>query len=400
MTWLLPWFFPFLALVPGCGDDGGEGGFGGLGTIGGGQTAGVVVYVTNSGSNDVSGYTINPSGGLTAIAGSPFEDVPAPSAIAVSSNGFFAYVANSQRNRVTAYRVGTNGAVLLGPSTADALNPASVGTGPRALAVSPNSKFLYVANSGSNNVTVFRIGAVGALTPVPQTTGHSNPIDAGGLSPIALAISPASRFLYVANSTSNAITAFQAETSGLLTQVSPAGPGTNPVSTNVTGPTALAMSSTGQVLYVTNGTSNTVTAFRIESSGLLTLISPTGSNPVSTRGTTPNDIAVAPDGAHLYIANGGGNVAAFTIGGDGLLTLVPPSGTAPNPTPTLAGSTPVALTISRDGQFLYVANREGTVSAYTIVAGSGSLVPLTQLLGNPFRAGTTPSAIAALGQSP
>ena len=90
-------------------------------------------------------------------------------------------------------------------------------------------------------------------------------------------------------------------------------------------------------------------------------------------------------------------MSAFAIGSNGLLTLVPASGTALNPTP--AGSNPAAVTISQDGQFLYVANRGGNVSAYTITSGSGTLVPLTPLLGNPFPAGTNPSAIAAPGQT-
>jgi len=63
----------------------------------------------------------------------------------------------------------------------------------------------------------------------------------------------------------------------------------------------------------------------------------------------------------------------------------------------VAGSTPTALTISQDGQFLYVANRGGTVSTHPIASGSGTLNPLMQLLGNPFRAGTNPSAIAVSG---
>ena len=395
----LAWCIPFLLFPSGCGDGGGEGGFGGLGTIGGeGTTA--VVYVANSGSNNVSGYTINPStGALAAIPGSPFGNVSAPSAVAVSSNGFFTYAANRQANNVTAFRVGTNGALLLGESTPAAPNPAPVGTAPRALAISQDSRFLYVANSGSDSVTVFSIGTAGILTRVPPTPANPNPVAAGGSSPIALATSPTGRFVYVANSTSNTVTAFQIETSGLLTQVPPAGPGTNPISVSGTGPTALAMSSNGQFLYVTNGASNTVTAFQIATSGLLTLVPPTGSNPnpVSTSGATPNGIAVAPNGAHLYIANGEGNVSALAIGGNGLLTLVPASETAVNPTP--AGPNPVAVTISQDGQFLYVANRGGSVSTYTIASESGTLVPLTPLLGNPFPAGTNPSAIATLGRT-
>jgi 6-phosphogluconolactonase len=393
------WLIPCLLLLPGCGD-GEEDGFG---AIGGERTTGAIVYVTNSGSNSVSGYTVNQAtGGLAAIAGSPFPNVPTPSAIATSPNGLFAYIANSQTNKVTAFRVGTNGALLFGDSSSGNPNPVSVGTAPRALAISRDSQFLYVANSGSDNVSAFTIGAAGVLTLVPQAEGPTKPVGAGVSSPIALAVTPNGRFLYVATSTSSMVTVFQVDASGVLTLVPPAGPGTNPISSGGTGLTAIGLSPNGQFLYVTNGTSNNVTMFRVEPSGLLTLIPPTGSNPISTGGTTPNSLAVAADGAHLYVANGGGSVSVFAIGSSGLLTLVPAEGVSQNPVPTLAGSTPVALTLSPDGQFLYVVNRTtsvsgGNVSAYTVVSGTGALVPVTQLLGNPFRAENTPSAISTLG---
>ncbi len=406
------WVLPCLFLASGCGDGGGSGGVGGLlGAIGGGggeeRTAGSIVYVTNSGANSVSGYTVNPTtGGLAAISGSPFSDIPTPSAIAVSANGLFVYIASSDKNTVTAFRVGTNGTLLFGDSTSGNPNSVSVGTTPRALAVSKDSQFLYVANSGSSDVSVFKIGTAGGLTLVAQTEGRSKPVGAGVSSPIALAITPNGRFLYVANSTSNTITAFQVDSSGLLTLLPQAGPSTNPISSGGTGLTALALSSNGQFLYVTNGTSSNVAMFRVEPSGLLTLIPPTTSNPISTGGTTPNGLAVGADGAHLYIANGGGTVATFLIGSNGLLTLVPAVGVSPNPVPSPAGGlTPVALATSPDGQFLYVANRVasisgGSVSAYTIVSESGTLVPVTQLLGNPFPAQSNPSAIAIRAPAP
>src|SRR5690349_19498962 len=99
---LLAWLLPVVLLPAGCGGGGGE-------PLGGGSGTTSVLYVANSGSDNVSGYSINAtSGTLSAIPGSPFVNVSAPSAIAVSSNGFFAYVANSPANNVTAFRVGTD----------------------------------------------------------------------------------------------------------------------------------------------------------------------------------------------------------------------------------------------------------------------------------------------------
>ncbi|MFO0700803.1 MAG: beta-propeller fold lactonase family protein [Nitrospira sp.] len=411
------WLIPCLMFLHSCGDGGGGAGVGGLlGAVGGGgsgggggeQLAGASVYVTNSGSDSVSGFTVNASSGrLTLMAGAPFQTIPTPSAIAASANGLFIYIANSDRNTVTTFRVGTNGTLVLGDSTSGNPNPVSVGTTPRALAISKDSQFLYVANSKSDDVTVFKIGTAGVLTLVPQAEGRSTkPVGAGVSSPIALAIAPNGRFLYVGTSTSSMITTFQVDSSGVLTLVPAAGSGTNPIASSGTGLTAIALSPNGQFLYVTNETSNNVTVFRVESSGLLTLVPPTSSNPISTGGTTPNALAVASDEAHLYIANGGGTVSTFAIGSNGLLTLVPSSGASQNPVPVLpAGSTPVALVISPDGQYLYVANRTasgsgGTVSAYTIVPEAGTLVPVTQLLGNPFPVQNNPFAIATLAPAP
>jgi 6-phosphogluconolactonase len=391
---LLPWFFPFLLLTPGCGgDDGGEGG-----TIGGGETT-AVVYVTNSGSNNVSGYSINGTGGtLAAIPSSPFSNVSGPSAIAVSSNGFFAYVTNSRANNVTAFRVSTEGTLILVPPTPANPNPAAVDAAPGALAISSDTKHLYVANSGTDTVTAFKIEAAGALTLIPQTAGSTNPVGVNGADPASMAIAESGKFLYAANSGSNDVTAFSIGTTGLLTLLSSAGANTNPVSTRGTLPKGIVISPNSSFLYVANSGSNDVTALRIEANGLLTLVPSMASkpNPVSVGGTTPNALVISQNGRFLYTANGGGNVSLFAIGSDGLLTLLPSSAGTVNPVP--AGTTPVGITISQDGRFLYVANRGGRVSAYTVVEATGALTPLTPLVGNPFLAGTTPSAIATSGR--
>lgn len=395
---LLAWLLPLVLLPAGCGDGGGDGG--GLSGVGGplggvGTTS--ILYVTNSGSDNVSGYSINAtSGTLTAIPGSPFSNVSAPSAMAVSSNGFFAYVTNRRTNNVTAFRVSTEGALLLVPSTSTNPNPAAVDAAPAALAISPDTKHLYVANNGNDTVTAFNIEIAGALTMISPTAGNTNPLAVNGADPASIAIPQSGKFLYVANSGSNDVTAFSIGATGLLSRTAPSGANTNPILTGGTVPKGMVISPNGSFLYVANSGSHNLTVFQIGSNGLLTLVPPAGSNPVSTGGTTPNALMISLDGRFLYAANGGGNVSAFTIGSDGLLTLVPSS--AGNLNPVSAGTNPVALTMSPDGRFLYVANQGGRVSAYTINTETGALTPLTALVGNPFLAGTTPSAIATPGR--
>lgn len=390
--WPPVWLIPFLLFTPGCGDGGGEGGFGAVGTIGGlGTTA--LVYVSNSGSNNISGYTINgTTGGLALVPGSPFTNIATPSAVAVSSEGFFAFATNGQANTVTAFRVGTDGALIRAPSTSSDPNPAPVGTAPSAVAISRNSEFLYVANRGSDSVIVFRIGSAGTLTRIPAA-GSPNPAAAGGSAPVSLALSPNGRFLFVANSASNTVSSFEIGEDGLMKLVPATASIKNPASTGGTAPSGLALSLSGQFLYVTNRASDTVTIFQVESGGLLTLVPVSGAatNPITVGGTDPNGLIVAPNGQFLYTANEGGTVSAFTIGSTGLLALVPASGSTTNPIP--AGTGPSAITMSEDGLFLYVANSGGNVSAYTVGTDSGLLTPLTPLVGNPFLAGSRPSGI-------
>lgn len=400
---LLGGLFSLVVLSSGCGDDGGEGGGTG-GTLGGlGTTS--ILYVANSGSDNVSGYSINATSGiLAAIPGSPFSNVSGPSAMAVSSNGFFAYVTNGRTSTVAAFRVSTEGALLSVPTTPSNPNPAPVEAAPGALAIAPNTKYVYVGNSGTDKVTAFTIEASGALTLIPQSAGATNPVSVNGADPSAIAITQNGQFLYVANSGSNDITAFSIGATGLLSLIAPSGANTNPIKTSVTAPKGMAISPNGSFLYVANSSTHNVTVFQIGTNGLLTLVPPAGgtTNPIPTGGTTPNSIMISLDGRFLYSANGGGTISAFTIGSDRLLTLVPSVAGNLNPVSAGANASPVALTMSPDGRFLYVVTNVttlgGRVSAFTITPETGTLVPLTALIGNPFLAGTAPSAIATPGR--
>lgn len=398
----LIWLLPLLLLPAGCGN--GEGGGIALGSLAGtgggtggigGTANGVFIYVTNRGSNNVSGYTINAlTGGLTLIPGSSLSNIPAPSALAITSNGLFAYVANGTANTVTAFRISTDGTFLLVAPTGTSPNPVTVGAEPRALAISPDTAHLYVLNSGADSVTAFNIDASGGLSRITDTVGHSNPVLVDGTTPAAIAIAPNGKFLYVANTQSQDITVFSIAIDGLLTLVPGSGAMANPISTRGRGPKGLAVSPNGAFLYVANSDSHDVTAFQIETNGLLTLVGGMA-NPTSVAGTNPNALIIARSGQFLYSANGGGTVTAFAVGNNGAIALLPNAGGIPNPVP--AGTGPVSITASPDGKFVYVANQGGGISAYSIAGESGTLAPLNPLIRNFFPTGTTPSAIAVSG---
>ena len=177
LSWLM---LPLLVLSAGCPNGGGDGGFEGTGTS-------AIVYVANSGSNNVLGYTINgATGALTAVTGAPFSVVTPPSAIAVSSNGSFAYVTlNQALNNVRAFTVNA----ATGALTQVGGSPFQAGANPTAVTVSPNRQFLFVTNGGSDNVSAFTIdGTTGALTSTGTGTLPAN------ANPSGVAVSPNGRF--------------------------------------------------------------------------------------------------------------------------------------------------------------------------------------------------------------
>jgi len=138
----------------------------------------------------------------------------------------------------------------------------------------------------------------------------------------------------------------------------------------------------GRFAFVTNETSNTISAYAIDaSSGALT---PIAGSPFASTGTTPVGAMVDPNGTYLYVANNGSNtVSVYSIdASSGALT--------PLGEPTGTGNGPFALLVDPANQFLYVANKtDNTVSVYSISSGE-----LTEISGSPFSVGGEPTSLA------
>src|ERR1700733_3725837 len=105
-------------------------------------------YVANDSSNNVSAYSIGSNGALTPVPGSPFAAGPGANSVVVDPTGKFAYVANANTNNVSAYSIGSNGALTPIPGS-----PFAAGPGANSVAVDRTGKFAYVANANINNVS-------------------------------------------------------------------------------------------------------------------------------------------------------------------------------------------------------------------------------------------------------
>ena len=230
--------------------------------------SGKFAYVPNGGgeSNGVAMYTINATtGSLTSTGMIPVEGFAV--SVAVHPSGKFAYAANANN---TPGMAGNVSMYTINATTGALTSIETVETGtifgepnPNAMAVDPTGSFAYVANSGSNNVSMYSINTTtGILTSLG--------LIASGTNPLSVAVDPTGKFAYVTNSGSNDVSMYTINaTTGVLTSTGMVAAGQSP--------TSIAIHPSGNFAYVTNSGSNDVSIYSIDGvTGALTLIGTIG----------------------------------------------------------------------------------------------------------------------------
>jgi len=257
--------------------------------------------------------------------------------------------------------------------------------------IAPNLAFVYVVGEGSNAISALGEKSTGELTSLTLPSFPTSP------RPVALTLTPAKNFLYVANLTSNTVSGFTLDhTTGILTPIGTAVPPT-PVCANTSicsNPLSLGVNSTGTFLFVLNQGAvapatpapASISVFSIDATrGLLTPVAGSPFTFASLVAPNPQVLAVSPSAGVLYVSNGpSGTVSAFSIAGSGALTEI-----AGSPFP--AGTNIVGITIDPKGQFLYAADfGGGKISSFSIQSGGA----LAAVAGSPFSTGSGPFALA------
>jgi 6-phosphogluconolactonase (cycloisomerase 2 family) len=271
--------------------------------------SGKFTYVANTNDNTISTYTIDSSSGeLNSTCGiSPLcpSTGKYPIAVTVDPSGKFAYVVNEGDGTISAYSIGSGGALTAIGS------PVSTGTIPISIvtvSVGSLGEFAYVANMGDYTISAYSIGSTGALTAI------GSPVSTGTI-PVSITVDPSKQFAYVANEFSNSISIYTIDpTYGTL--AASATP-TVTVGTNPTSVVTVSLGSLGEFAYVTNLSDNTISAYSIDLSngGALTAISgsPFTAYPTETS-AYPTSITIDPSGQFAYVINAGdGSIWAYPI---------------------------------------------------------------------------------------
>ncbi|HEV2398402.1 MAG TPA: beta-propeller fold lactonase family protein [Candidatus Sulfotelmatobacter sp.] len=270
------------------------------------------LVAANSGSvpiGTVSVFTINSSGSLTektprASAGT------APTVMVMDSAGKYLYVGNSGSFDISVFSIDATQETLTPVPQAGGGATAPVGLSPLNMQLSPSGGTLYVSG---------QVGTLGYVEAFPVANGVLGPPITGspyltGNVPVGMVIDSKGSHLYTANKVDNSISEFSIASNGSLTLLSTTGE-------VYTSPVALLIDISGKYLYVANSqTAGNVAAYSIGSDGGLALLS---NSPFGTA-AQPNFIATDPNGAHLFVGNQTNPVIqSFTLDpGSGTLTSI------------------------------------------------------------------------------
>lgn len=281
--------------------------------------SGKFLYATDSTASAVRAYQIDPaSGALTQLPGPEATVELNPGSVTVHPTGQFLYVGNYSSDSVSAFSINA----ATGALTPVQGSPFATGHLPNAIVIDPSGQYLYTPNNGANNVSGFAINpTTGALTPAPHSPFSTgvifSPQDPYPTFAAALTIDPAGKFVFVANSGSPQISAFTLDRStGELTPVagSPFSDSNCPPPTINSPPGAcsaggVSVDASGKYLYVFDAV-NTVAGFAIDNStGALILL------PGSPFAASPYPLVATATGPYLYVSNNGaaGSVSTFTV---------------------------------------------------------------------------------------
>lgn len=333
---------------------------------------------------------------------------------------YFVYVSVSAEDRVNVYTMDPETGAL------DTHAIVAVGSGPGALCVDPQQRFLYAGLRGSRQAAAFRLDkGSGRLAPLGTAPLESDPTymstdrtgrylftsyyragmvavhplrrDGSVGTPAVMSmktaerahsiqVDPSNRFAFVPH-TAGPNLIYQLcfdEATGRLSS-NPAGQRIEPPPGE--GPRHFCFHPAMDVLYFVNEQSSTVSAYNLDTeAGTLSAFQTVSTLPAGFEGeNTGAEVRITPTGEYLYASNRGhDSIAAFSVDGS-TGALEPISHTPTEPTPR-------SFTLDPDGAYLLALGQgSGKLATYRIDDETGHLTPLET-----YNAGTSPTWVLAL----
>jgi len=339
-------------------------------TISSSQTTGAVYVNTNATANAIWVYTHGSDGMLTFAgayptqgAGSNAADLSSQASVALSKNGKLLFAVNAGSNEITSFRVNAGALTFV-------QKVSSGGTFPVSVAIFGN--LLYVLNGqGTANVSAFRVGTTGSLTPIANSTRS---LSTALPKPAQVGFNSTGKVLIVTEISTNKIDTFTVAANGLATgpkvQTSAGG-----------GPFGFAFDNAGH-LIVSEVTNSSTSSYSVAASGKLTPITRALVDFGKAACWVANTNNANFPQQYSYVTNtGSSTISGYAIATDGSISLVDADGKT-FVLPTM--SEPLDMAISADSNYLYVLQGKtyGGLASFRINT-DGSLTQLQGLLGLP-----------------
>jgi hypothetical protein len=239
-----------------------------------------LVYVLNAGGTgivqgfEIRGHHLRPLDGSARSLGLANTDPPnfltSPGQVGFTPNGRRLIVTTkASRSTIDVYRVRRDGRL-----SRDAVRNASATPVPFAFTFDPFDR-LVSGEAGASSVTTYTLRRDRTLAnPQSQTDGQ-----------MALCwIVRAGDFYYVSNTGSNNVSGYRIDAGGTPTLIGPTGI----VATTEPGPIDMTTAAGGRFLYVQTGTTGTVDEFRVNGDGSLTKLGVVTGLPVGQEGIASN----------------------------------------------------------------------------------------------------------------
>ncbi|VVT46771.1 Putative hemagglutinin-related protein [Kosakonia radicincitans] len=352
------------------------------------QTQYAWVGTYNPNGEGVYRFTVDPQSGALGNK-TLVSTLPNAAQLTVSQDGKTLYVASEvEKGVVQALRIDDNGAL-------QELNQVSSGgAGPVYLALTPDGRYLLVANYVSGSIAVLPVkadgslgeavdshqdqGEPGAAKPAAAVEGSFAISDHNGSHAHMIAADPQGKFVFSTDLGLDRIYQYRLEAqSGKLTPNEP--PFIN-ASSKGAGPRHFVFTPKGDGLWLINEEASTLTYYTLDSAtGTLKEGKTTSALPATYKGTSfAAGLVLSRDGKQLYVANRLHNsVAHFSVQPDGTLAHQDDIWTR--------GDYPRSLTLDKQGRWLYVMNqRSDNITRFRVAKdGKLSFVPDYTPVGSP-----------------
>ena len=279
------------------------------------------LFAVNAGSNTVTSFAVdgaNLSRINTVASGGALP-------ISLTTNGQVLYVLNAGgTENITGFSIDPTGALTVLPGSSRPLS--GTGVGPAQIGFDPSGQWLVVTEKNTNLIDVYQVASNGyASNPTVNPSAGATPFGFGFNQHGVLLVSEAAGGAVDAS----AVSSYTLGAGGQISVVSASAP------TTETAACWVAVTNNGKFAYAANTGSGSVTGFAVRS-GALTILNADGRTGGS--GTTPIDVATSRNSQFLYsLASGSNSITAFGIAqNDGALSAIGTVGSLPVGTVGLA----------------------------------------------------------------